>query len=120
LRLLEQPEPPQTHRAGHGSAARGRVLLAGLERMDSLDGFEQWLRRDQAWLGGFDFPFGLPRELVEHLGWPTAGLIDAALRGADAARDPQTPLPLSATRALSGGKFAHRAASTSWPAPAPP
>jgi hypothetical protein len=30
-----------------GSAARGRVLLAGLERIETLDGFEQWLRRDQ-------------------------------------------------------------------------
>jgi hypothetical protein len=26
-----------------------------------------------AWVGGFDFPFSLPRELVEHLGWPTSG-----------------------------------------------
>ncbi|HAL39846.1 MAG TPA: DUF429 domain-containing protein, partial [Polaromonas sp.] len=53
-----------------GSASKGRVLLAGLERVESLDGFEHWLRQERAWIAAFDFPFGLPRELVEHLGWP--------------------------------------------------
>ncbi len=55
-----------------GSAAKGRVLLAGLERLETLDAFGQWLAQPRAWLGVFDLPFGLPRELVEHLGWPTA------------------------------------------------
>ncbi|SFB68172.1 Protein of unknown function [Polaromonas sp. OV174] len=55
-----------------GSAAKGRVLLAGLERIESLDGFEQWLRQPCAWIGAFDFPFGLPRELVAQLAWPEA------------------------------------------------
>ena len=53
-----------------GTAAEGRLLLAGLERIESLDGFEHWLRQDRAWVGAFDFPFGLPRELVIALGWP--------------------------------------------------
>jgi hypothetical protein len=53
-----------------GSASRGRLLLGSLERLESLADFEQWLRQDRAWTGAFDFPFGLPRELVEHLGWP--------------------------------------------------
>ena len=57
-----------------GSALKGRVLLATLERLESLDGFEQWLRQERAWTGAFDFPFGLPRELVTHLGWPTQWL----------------------------------------------
>ena len=26
---------------------------------------------ERDWIGGFDFPFGLPRELVRDLGWPT-------------------------------------------------
>ena len=54
-----------------GTLLKGRVLLLGLERLDSLDGFDQWLRQDREWLGAFDFPFGLPRELVNCLGWPT-------------------------------------------------
>jgi hypothetical protein len=93
-----------------GSAARGRVLLAGLERIETLDGFEQWLRRRPAWLGAFDFPFGLPRELVEHLGWP-GRWPDLMLHYAALSRpDIRTPLPPSATRACAGQKFAHRAA----------
>ncbi|SFU63399.1 Protein of unknown function [Polaromonas sp. YR568] len=93
-----------------GSAARGRVLLAGLERIDSLDGFEQWLRVERSWLGAFDFPFGLPRELVEHLGWPGhwpdlvqhyAALSRPDIRSAFAAFCDGRPV---------GNKFAHRAA----------
>jgi hypothetical protein len=93
-----------------GSAARGRVLLAGLERIASLDGFEQWLRRDQSWLGAFDFPFGLPRELVEQLGWPGrwpdlmlhyAAMSRPDIRSAFAAFCDARPV---------GQKFAHRAA----------
>jgi hypothetical protein len=29
---------------------------------------DAWLRRPGPWLGAFDFPFSLPRELIEHLG----------------------------------------------------
>jgi hypothetical protein len=53
-----------------GSCSDGRVGLAGLERLDTLAAFESWLVQPREWVGGFDFPFGLPRELVEHLGWP--------------------------------------------------
>ncbi len=53
-----------------GHEAGGRVRLASLEKITSLDAFDQWLAQPRAWVGGFDFPFGLPRELVEHLGWP--------------------------------------------------
>ena len=42
-----------------------------IERIPTLDAFAQWLAQPGDWIGGFDFPFGLPRELVEHLGWPT-------------------------------------------------
>jgi hypothetical protein len=53
-----------------GSVAKGRVLLAGLELLESLDDFDGWLRQERSWVGAFDFPFGLPRELVAQLGWP--------------------------------------------------
>ena len=53
-----------------GSRAGARVVLERLERLESLEAFAQWLARPQRWVGGFDFPFGLPRELVQHLGWP--------------------------------------------------
>lgn len=55
-----------------GTFRSGRVQLSKLERLASLDAFDDWLRQPGGWIGAFDFPFGLPRELVEHLAWPTA------------------------------------------------
>ncbi|OWW23040.1 DUF429 domain-containing protein [Noviherbaspirillum denitrificans] len=49
----------------------GTVL--SLERIDAFPdwpSYETWLAAPGTWLGAFDFPFGLSRELVEHLGWP--------------------------------------------------
>ena len=34
--------------------------------------FEAFLTRPGPWVGGFDFPFSLPTELVRDLGWPRA------------------------------------------------
>ncbi len=48
----------------------GRVQLAQLERLETLDDFSLWVTQDRAWVGAFDLPFGLPRELVTTLGWP--------------------------------------------------
>src|SRR4051812_43383801 len=44
-----------------------------LERVDAHPGFHafgDWLHTPGPWVAAFDFPFGLPRELVETLGWP--------------------------------------------------
>ncbi|MCB2000218.1 MAG: DUF429 domain-containing protein, partial [Rhodoferax sp.] len=45
--------------------ARGRlqhdvVLLDALQPLESLDAYGRWLCDEPAWVGGFDFPFGLP------------------------------------------------------------
>lgn len=54
-----------------GTTRHGRVVLSNLQRLESLDDFERWLCDSGEWVGAFDFPFGLPRELVHQLGWPT-------------------------------------------------
>jgi hypothetical protein len=54
-----------------GTLASSRVVLTRLEKFATLQAFAEWLAQPGEWIGGFDFPFGLPRELVEHLGWPT-------------------------------------------------
>ena len=54
---------------GHSDGAR--LVLDSLVRLQSLRAFSVALQSRAAWVGGFDLPFGLPRELVEHLGWPT-------------------------------------------------
>ncbi|MDO9404972.1 MAG: DUF429 domain-containing protein [Polaromonas sp.] len=92
-----------------GTSRGGRVQLTRLERIESLEGFEAWLQQPAHWLGVFDLPFSLPRELVEHLGWPTvypaliahyASLARADIRDTFAAFCDARPV---------GGKFAHRA-----------
>ena len=92
-----------------GSLTGSRVVLSRLEKLESLAAFGQWLAQAREWVGGFDFPFGLPRELVEHLGWPLqwrecmahyAGLSRAEIRSTFAAFCDARP---------AGAKFAHRA-----------
>ena len=59
---------PITVAMGHQS--RGVVRVERLHEHDTFAGFTAWLAQPGPWVGGFDFPFGLPRELVESLGWP--------------------------------------------------
>ena len=89
----------------HGTVVR----LTGLVALHSLEAFSDWLKRPGPWVAGLDLPFGLPRELVEHLGWPTdyaalmahyAGLDRADIRARFAAFCDARP---------AGAKFAHRA-----------
>jgi len=57
-----------------GSSNQDRVHLQEVLRFETLDAWSHWLSQPQDWVGGFDLPFGLPRELVESLGWPTQWL----------------------------------------------
>jgi hypothetical protein len=92
-----------------GALQGARVQLSKLERITSLDGFSAWLQQPHSWIGGFDLPFGLPRELIETLDWPLqwepcirhyASLARADIRAQFAAFCEARPV---------GGKFAHRA-----------
>jgi len=92
-----------------GQEQHGRVALAGLEPLDSLDAFGAWLAQPREWVGGFDFPFGLPRELVEHLGWPLQWR--ACIEHYASLARPQIRATFAAFCAArpAGAKFAHRA-----------
>ena len=95
-------------------AALGRregdaVVLERFETHTGFDSFSRWLQTPGPWLGAFDLPFGLPRELVLALGWPIewhvlmrhyAALPRAEIRATFAAFCAARPV---------GGKFAHRA-----------
>lgn len=51
---------------------RGHVFyLDEVLPLESLGDFERFLVSGGEWLGGFDLPFGQPRPLIEHEGWPT-------------------------------------------------
>ncbi|WP_374406256.1 DUF429 domain-containing protein [Hydrogenophaga sp.] len=94
-----------------GRCDRGRVVLDRIERFETLDAWQARLAQATAggWVGGFDLPLGLPRELVRTLGWPAdwrdciahyAGLSRQQIRDTFAAFCDARP---------AGGKFAHRA-----------
>jgi hypothetical protein len=53
-----------------GRAARGAFVLEGIETLADWRAFERLLASPGPWIGGFDFPFGLPRVAVRDLGWP--------------------------------------------------
>ncbi|ATE62533.1 DUF429 domain-containing protein [Thauera sinica] len=56
--------------AAIGRLASGTLVLEHVEALPDWPSFEALLARPGPWLGGFDFPFGLPREAVADLGWP--------------------------------------------------
>lgn len=92
-----------------GTLSGARVQLSNLERISSLSGFSQWLLQPGPWVGGFDLPFGLPRELVLALNWPTQW--EPCIRHFAAMDRPQIRAIFQAfcdARPV-GGKFAHRA-----------
>lgn len=92
-----------------GSLSGARVQLARLERLQSLEAFSAWLQRPQSWTGGFDFPFGLPRELVEHLGWPLAWRDCIAHYAAQSRSEIRRTFAAFCAARPAGAKFANRA-----------
>lgn len=92
-----------------GASRGGRVQLSGLQRLESLDAFEAWLSGPASWLGAFDFPFGLPRELVEKLGWPGHWPALIAHYAALSRADIRQTFAAFCDARPAGGKFAHRA-----------
>ncbi len=93
-----------------GHAQAGRVQLHNLQRFETLTAFADWLKLPQAWVGGFDLPFGLPRELVEHLSWPTDWLLCMQHYAALSRADIRDTFKAFCDARPVGGKFAHRAA----------
>ena len=92
-----------------GRLAGGAFALQSIDALPDWPAFEALLREPGPWIGGFDFPFGLPREAVRDLGWPDrweALVGHSASLGRTAFR--QTLDAYRATRAA-GNKYPHRA-----------
>jgi hypothetical protein len=92
----------------HGHADGNLLTVERVVEHADWESWEAWLAQPGEWVGAFDFPFGLSRELVEHLQWPTswaalvehcAGLSRAELRDTFKAYCDARP---------AGSKFAHR------------
>lgn len=103
------PRPAKPIVVAHGAFDDALLTIERVERIDDFNGFERLLRRPGPWIGGFDFPFGLPRALVTALGWPLAW---PALVTHFAALDRSSIADaFTAFRAArpAGAKYAHRA-----------
>jgi hypothetical protein len=85
------------------------VRLQRLHSHPSLESFAGWLCEPAEWLGAFDLPFGLPRELVEHLGWPTEWARLVAHYGSLTREEIRRTFAAFCAARPAGAKFAHRA-----------
>ncbi len=93
----------------HGHVAARVLRLHGVEALHSLDAFGVALRRPGPWLGVFDLPFGLPRELVRVLGWPLQWLPLMRHYAALSRADIRASFAAFCDARPAGAKFAHRA-----------
>ena len=88
----------------------GLCVLLKTERFDTLDAWQLWLQAQPQWVGGFDLPFGLPRELVETLQWPGDWAPCMAHYAGHSREDIRRIFKAFCNARPVGGKFAHRAA----------
>ncbi len=87
----------------------GCVRLERIETFESLPDFGARLAQPGRWVGGFDLPFGLPRELVECLGWPTDWLACMRHYAALGRAEIRDRFAAFCAARPAGSKFAHRA-----------
>ena len=102
--------------AGGRCSGAARLRLDSVIRLSQWTAFEQWLRQPGPWTAGFDFPFGLPRELLRALEWPCqdddgqSGWSRSMTHIADLPRQQMVAQFKQFCDARpSGSKFAHRA-----------
>lgn len=103
------PRAAKPIRVAAGRGQGGVVRLAGVSGLRSLDEFSAWLATPGPWVAGFDLPFGLPRELVEQLGWPTDYAALMAHYAALSRDEIRARFAAFCDARPAGGKFAHRA-----------
>lgn len=54
-----------------GMLSESVYMLEQVVAVPSWEMFDDFLGHSGPWLAAFDMPFGLPRPLIEHYGWPT-------------------------------------------------
>ncbi len=98
---------PITVARGQGDGRSVRLL--GVDAHADFDSFAAWLATPGPWIGCFDFPFGLPRELVRSLGWPQQWLPLMTQYAATPRHELRDTFAAFCAARPAGGKFAHRA-----------
>src|SRR6185369_166363 len=89
--------------------SRDALVIDSFARLTDFVSFERLLAEPGPWIGGFDFPFGMPAELVRDLGWP--GEWGALVAHCEAMTRLEFRAALDAYRTSRpvGNKYAHRA-----------
>lgn len=64
------PGPRKAITVARAALDGARLTIKAIDHLRSFADFEALLQTPGPWIGAFDFPFGLPRELVVTLGWP--------------------------------------------------
>lgn len=80
--FTSRPRPGKPITCAEGSL-RNRVLsVSQVRRLGEFSAFEALLCEEGPWVGGFDFPFGMPRALLDELCWPSdwAAYVERASR----------------------------------------
>jgi hypothetical protein len=93
----------------HGSLQGHAVRLSRLDALADAAAFAAFLGAPGAWVGAFDFPFGLPRELVLALHWPTDWLPMMRHYAALPREEIRAVFAAFCDARPAGSKFAHRA-----------
>jgi hypothetical protein len=85
------------------------VALGAVVAHPDFASFAAWLRSPGPWLAACDFPFGLPRALVESLGWPREWLALTRHYTSLSRAEIRTTFQAFCAARPVGNKFAHRA-----------
>ena len=85
------------------------VRLDVIQLHSRFDDFSAWLHAPGEWVGAFDLPFGLPRELIATLGWPSDWLPLMRHYAALSREQIRDTFAAFCNARPAGGKFAHRA-----------
>lgn len=92
-----------------GTCRDGVLVVESLTSLHDFAAFEDWLAQPGPWIGAFDFPFSFPRELIEHLGWPTEWPVLMRQVASMSRPHMQTLFKEFCDARTPGNKFAHRA-----------
>lgn len=89
---------------------KNAVQLESIECLFTFAEFEAFLARPGPWIGGFDLPFSLPRELVRDLKWPGSWRELVGHCASLSREDFRKVLDRYRASRPAGSKYAHRAA----------
>jgi hypothetical protein len=92
-----------------GILKKNVLHLEDIERLEDFAAFEAFLQRPGPWIGGFDFPFSMPRELVRDLNWPTSWKALVAHCAKMSRLELRAVLDAYRNSRPVGSKYAHRA-----------